>query len=472
MDALEYTPAWMLAEMVRQRRVSPVELTEHLLRRIERLNPRLNAYLTVAHQKALAAAQAAEAALRRGAGLGPLHGVPISIKDLLQTRDMPTTGGSLVFRESVPGEDAVVVERLRQAGAIILGKTNTPEFGLSATTENRLGDHCRNPWDTARTSGGSSGGAAAAVAAGLCPIAIGSDGGGSIRVPSAFCGVFGIKPTYGLVPQHGGFGGMALFAGVGPITRTVRDAALCLNIIAGHHPADPASLRQRPADFLAGLDASVKGLRVAWSPDLGLATVDPEVKEIARSAAYALEGLGCSVEEAAPDAGEPFAIHNLITMTDEYAAVGHLLEKHADQLVTHVRVVLERGSQVPAYEYSRALRSLERFRMRMADFFDRYDLLLTPATAVPAFPVGQRPRTIAGKEVDRMWGPFPFAPAFNLTGQPAASVPCGFTSQGLPVGLQVVARWGEDATLLRACAALEKARPWAHKVPPLDAPAA
>ncbi|MFQ5826915.1 MAG: amidase, partial [Dehalococcoidia bacterium] len=207
MDTLAYTPAWRLAQMVRQREVSPVELAEHLLRRIEGLNPRLNAYLTVAHEQAMFAAREAESAMGRGGELPPLHGVPVSIKDLIWTRGIRSTSGSAVYRDFVPVEDAAVVERLRRAGVIILGKTNTPELGLSATTENRLGDPCRNPWNMERTSGGSSGGAAAAVAAGLGAIAMGSDGGGSIRIPSSFCGVFGFKPTYGLVPHHGGVGG-------------------------------------------------------------------------------------------------------------------------------------------------------------------------------------------------------------------------------------------------------------------------
>ncbi len=263
---------------------------------------------------------------------------------------------------------------------------------------------------------------------------------------------------------------MELFATNGPISRTVRDAALCLNIISGHDPRDPTSLRKQHPDFVAGMEGDVAGLRVAWSPDLGYGKVDIEVRTVAESAARAFEALGCHVDEATPATGEPFPIHNLITMVDECAANAVLVEQHGDMVTPHVRTVIEHGGRVTGAEYSRALRALEHFRLQMAQFFERYDVLLTPATAVTAFPLGQRPRTIGGEEAHRLWGPSVFSPAFNLTGQPAASLPCGFSAEGLPVGLQVVAGWGEDSMLLRACAAFEKSRPWADKVPPLDDP--
>lgn len=468
MDTLAYTPAWKLAELIRRKKLSPVELTDHLLRRIDRINPRINAYLTVAHEQAMAAARAAEAALTHEDKLPPLHGVPVSIKDLVWTKGLRTTAGSLIYKDFVPEQDATLVERLRQAGVIILGKTNTPELGHSVTTENRLGDDCRNPWNAERTSGGSSGGAAAAAAAGLGPLAIGNDGGGSIRIPAAFCGVFGFKPTNGLVSNYGCLGDMDLFAAAGPIARSVRDAALCLNLIAGHDPRDAQSLRQKHPDFVRALSRGVKGLRVAWSPDLGYARVEPEVLAAAKSAAYVFEDLGCHVEEATPATGEPFSVHNLITMTDDCAAISDLEEKHGDLMMGYVRSVVQHGRKVSGAEYSKALRALERYKAQMADFFERYDLLLTPATAVSAFPVGQRPRTINGAPVDRLWGACPFSPAFNMTRQPAATVPCDLSKDGLPLGLQIVAPWGHDAMLLRACAAFEESRPWADKTPPLD----
>jgi len=466
-DSLLFTPVTGLAQLIKARKLSPVELVDRILKRIGELNPKLNAYLTLAEDEARSTARAAEAAVILGDELPPLHGVPLSIKDLRFTKGMVTTGGSLVFRDFVPDEDCVAVERLRRAGAILLGKTNTPEFGLSATTENRLGDHCRNPWHLERTAGGSSGGAAAAVASGLGPLALGSDGGGSIRIPSGFCGVYGLKPTRGRVPRYGGFGGFESFSDIGPIARTVRDAALMLSVMAGYDPRDPTSLREQPPDYVGASDGELQRLRIAWSPDLGYARVDPEVRSTAQSAAHAFESLGCEVEEATPAIDDPFPIFSPIMLADQYAACGHLLQEHAAELVPYVKSTLRNGAEVPGFRYSQTLLALERFRMQMADFFEHYDLLLTPTNAVPAFPVGHRPEEIDNQKVDTLWGPFPFTVPFNLTGQPAANLPCGFSAEGLPIGLQVIGRWGEETTVLRASAAFERARPWADRTPSL-----
>jgi Asp-tRNA(Asn)/Glu-tRNA(Gln) amidotransferase A subunit family amidase len=465
---LAYTPAWRLARLIRRGRLSPVELTTFFLDRIEGGNPQLNAYLTVDREGALRQAQAAETTLAKGGHLPPLLGVPVSIKDLIFTAGLRTTSGSLVYRNHVPDQDAVVVERLRRAGAVILGKTNTSEFGLSATAENLLGDDGRNPWDVTRTSGGSSGGAAASVAAGLGPLAIGSDGGGSIRIPASFCGVYGFKPTYGTVPSHGGFSSMPAFSHQGPITRNIRDAAEVLNVVAGHDPRDSNARRTRPRSFTRGLRRGVRGLRVAWSSDLSYAWSDPEVLELTAAAARTFEALGCVVEEATPEIGEPFSGFGPIVGADAFASLGRLLETDGDSLTQYARRTLERGREVTGAEYSRALRSVEKIRSTMAGFFDDYDLLLSPATAVPACPCNERPSVVAGQPVGSLWGPFPFSVPFNLTGQPAASIPCGFTKGGLPVGLQVAGRLGEDVTVLRASAAFEEARPWAQHRPGPD----
>ncbi|MBI3953663.1 MAG: amidase [Chloroflexi bacterium] len=467
---LAFAPAHQLASLIRRRKLSPVELVDIYLERIDRLNPRLNAYLTVCHDLARAAARDAEAAVMRGEELPPLHGVPVPIKDLNWTQGVRTTGGSLAYKDFVPDDDGAVVERLKQAGAIVIGKTNTSELGQSATTENRLGDDCRNPWDPACTSGGSSGGAGAAVAAGLAPLAQGSDGGGSIRIPAGFCGVYGIKPTQGRVPGGGSMGGMPLFSQSGPLSRAVRDAALLLAAIAGHDPRDPASLRETPPDFVAAFRRGKRSgpWRIAWSPDMGYAAVDPVVRQAAEAAARVFEGLGHKVEEATPPIDDPFAVFGPIILADEFAVSGHLLEEHAHELMPYVRAALERGQDIRAHEYSKALRGLERIRLQMAEFFDLYDLLLTPTLAVPAFPVGERPRLIAGVKVSALWGAFPFTMPFNLTGNPAASLPCGFSPAGLPIGLQVVGRCGEEATVLRASVAFEEARPWAARRPPVS----
>ncbi|MBI2165683.1 MAG: amidase [Chloroflexi bacterium] len=469
-EELAFTPAWRLREMIATRDVSPVELVKLFLERIDRLNPRLHAYLTVMGELALTQAREAEKALASGPDkLGPLHGVPVSIKDLEATRGIRTTFGSLIFQEHVPEEDSIVVERVRRSGAIVMGKTNTPEFGLLGTTENRLGDACRNPWDPERTSGGSSGGAATALASGLCPLAVGSDGGGSIRIPSSFCGVYGIKPTQGRVPRYGGVGRPAanLFSQSGPMSRNVRDAALLLQVLSGYDKRDPTSLREPVPDFVGSLNQGVKGLRIAWSPDLGYAAVEPEVVDVARRACLSFQGLGCLVEETAFAVDDPFRHFWAIFSATAYASYGHLLDSHAGDMTPYGRDTLEHGAGVTGAEYSRSLRYVQVVQNQMTDMLEQYDLLMTPTMAVAAFPVGERPEAIGGRAVDPDWGFLPFTFPINMSGQTAASVPCGFTSHGMPVGLQIIARAGAEELVLRASAALEEARPWAHLRPPL-----
>jgi len=301
-NELAFAPATEVRRLIADGAVSPVELAELFFDRIDAHDSKLNAYLTVSRDLALDAAREAERAVARGDELGPLHGVPITIKDLEMTAGVRTTSGSLLFKDRVPHVDSAVVERVKAAGAIILGKTNTPEFGLLGHTQNRLGDHCRNPWDTERTTGGSSGGAGAALAAGLCSLATGSDGGGSIRIPASFCGVYGIKPTQGRVPAYTGTPAPPLanlFSQSGPMSRTVRDSALLLQVLAGHDPRDVGSLRDTPQDYLAAVGADIGGLRMAWSPDFGHAAVDPEVADTASRAARVFAAIGSRLHRRA-----------------------------------------------------------------------------------------------------------------------------------------------------------------------------
>ena len=450
-----------LAQLIASRKVSPVELTESCLRQIDALNPTLNAFLTVCGDEAMESAREAEASA--GPDTPPLHGIPIAVKDLEATKGVRTTFGSLVFKDWLPDEDSIIVERLKKAGSIVLGKTNTPEFGESTSTENRLGDDCRNPWDPTRTSGGSSGGSGAALASYMCPLATGSDGGGSIRIPSAFCGVYGIKATHGRVPTRDN--GWALFSDPGPMSRTVRDAALMLNLVSGHDPGDSLAIRSAPPDFTDALDGEVRGLRIAWSSDLGFGVVDPEVLSVTREMAEAFEDMGCELEDATPESGAPFEIFGTIVIVEDYVASGVLLKSHPDDLMGYVKSTIEAGSRATGADYARAMSDLWKFRARMEDFFQTYDLLLLPTTAVPAYRIGQRPREIMGQQVNKLWGATPFTASFNLSGNPAASIPCGFSSDGLPIGLQIVGRGGDEMTVLRASAALERARPWADRVP-------
>jgi aspartyl-tRNA(Asn)/glutamyl-tRNA(Gln) amidotransferase subunit A len=462
--------AWELRERIAKKQVSPVELTDLLLRRIQELNPKLNAYVTVTADEARAMAKRAEQAVVKGEKLGPLHGVPISVKDLFFMKGVRNAAGSLFFKDYVPQEDAVVVERVRKAGAIILGKTSTPEFGLSGVTETKLGEPCRNPWDTARTSGGSSGGAGAAVAAGLGPIAIGSDGGGSIRLPSSFCGVYGIKPTQGRVPRQGSVGkpGYSINSCIGPMTWTVRDAALLLQVLAGPDSRDPGTIRQQPPDYLANLDQGVKGMRIAWSSDLGYTPVDPEVAQATKRAAQAFQELGATVEEAPVKLDDPMTPFFTCFCVGAYTSYGYLLDEDPEKLTDYARMCILRGKDIMAADYSRALRYFQVVTGQMHDLLAKYDLLMTPTLCVPAFRFDKRPTVIAGKKVDSFLGWIGFTFPFNMTGHPAANVPCGFSSEGMPIGLHVVGRWGDEVMVLRASAAYEKARPWGAKRPPVS----
>ena len=470
-DDLAFTPALELRELITTKRVPPVELTELYLRRIERLDSSLNSYLTVAHDQAMRAAKAAEAAVLRGDPLGPLHGMPIAVKDLQMTKGLRTTGGSLLFKDRVPDEDSAVTERVRQAGAVILGKTNTPEFGILGATENRLGDDCRNPWNTERTSGGSSGGAGAALAAGLCPLATGGDGGGSIRIPASFCGVYGIKPTQGRVSNYITASATPLanyLTQQGAMSRTVRDSVLLLQVMAGYDSRDPGMLSEAPGDYLAAADRDIKGLRIAWRSDYGYAAVDPEVVEVTSEATGTFEQLDCSVDESNLTFDSPVDPWRVLFVTNAFAAYGHPLETHADQLTWYARESIEGGKAITGADYARALGQRNRMRAQVADLFGNFDLLLTPTMPVTAFPVGQYPRQIGGREVTPVWGFIALTHPINTVGHPAATVPCGFSADGMPIGLHIIGRRGDEETVIAASAAFERARPWAQHRPPVS----
>ncbi len=464
---LAFTPASELRRLLDTRQVSSVEVTELFLRRIEEFNPILNAFLTVTGDEAVASAKEADERISRGEGEGSLLGIPISIKDLEITKGIRSTMGSLAFKDLVPDQDSATAERVRRSGAIILGKTNTPEFGLSGTTENRLGEACRNPWNTERTSGGSSGGAAAALAAGLCSLATGSDGGGSIRIPSSFCGLFGIKPTLGRVPRYGGVGNPSpnLTSQSGPMARNVRDAAMLLQALAGYDSRDPGAMRETPPDFISAVGQGARGLRMAWSTDLGYAAVDPEVARVTAKGAKVFEELGCVVEDTDLSLEHPMDGFLSIFCAGAYLSYGKVYEEHKDLLTDYVRENLALGKRTSGADYAKGLLAAHVMQSRIDDLMEKYDLLLTPTMAVTAFPVGQFPQTIDGADVAPRWGYMPFTPVFNLTGQPAASVPCGFSDDGMPIGLHIVGRRGEEATVLRASAAFEESRPWSHLRP-------
>ncbi len=468
---LAFIPAWKLLERINSKDLSPVEITQYFLDRIEQLNPRLNAFLTVCGEEALTAAKKAEQKLVKGEATGSLHGLPVPVKDLNVTKGIRTTRGSIAYKDSVPDEDDIIVERIKAAGGIVIGKTNTPEFGHRGTTENMISAPCRNPWDTDRTPGGSSGGAAAALAAGMCSIATGSDGGGSIRIPASFSGLYGIKPTQGrvarLYPSPGGWG---QFGQNGPLSRNVRDSVLLLSVMAGPDDRDPTCLQELPPNFNDAFNGDVRGLRIAWSPDYGYLPVDPQVAACTKAAVGIFQNLGAHVDEVTPPIPGDTILETFLVLfaSDNLANNGTLLDTMPDQLTPTYRTMLETARSFTSDQVMKALHALEWHRAKMRDFFNQYDLLISPTMAVPAFPIEQFPDTIGGHSVDPLWGFTPFTYPINMSGQTAASIPCGFSKEGLPIGLHIVGPKGAEVAVLRASLAFEEAMPWAETLPPVS----
>lgn len=464
-----------LAARIRAKQLSPVEVVEAVLERMALLEPDLHAFCTPAPELARAAAKEIEGDVVAGRELGALAGVPVSIKDLIFTKGLRTTSGSIVFRDFIPEEDDVAVERLKAAGAIILGKTNTAEFGYSATGHNPLFATTCNPWNLAMTPGGSSAGAGAAIATGLGPIALGSDGGGSVRVPASHCGVYGFKPSMGRIPlypgardeRYPGASGWESLECYGPLTRTVADAALAVSVMAGPDLRDRHSLPREPIDWRATGQGDVRGLRVAFTEDWGYLAVDPEVRRIAREAARVFEqDLRCVVEEEHPGWEDPAATFAAIMIAEtDLRGMRELIAKAGTQMSTHMVDLMTRPWT--AEDFTNANLARKSIANKMWRLMSRYDLLLTPAVCVPPFALHmQGPEKIDGRYVSpTAWigATFPI----NLTGQPAASVPAGWTADNLPVGVQIVGRHLDDATVLRASGAFEAACPWQHRWPPL-----
>src|SRR5438105_2890506 len=446
-DDVVWRSAVECAALIRRKELSPVELTEAVLARIDAVNPHLNAFCLVAHDVARRLAREAEIAVMKGEPLGLLHGVPVSVKDVLFTRGMRTTGGSRFYADLIPEHDAVSVGRLKAAGAVLLGKTTTSEFGHKAVTESPLFGVTRNPWDLTCTPGGSSGGAAAAVASGLGPIGLGTDGGGSIRIPAAFCGLVGFKPSYGRVPEYPSFPGWDHVSHTGPLTRTVRDAALALDVISGGDDRDPTSLPSEAGSYLEACDRDIRGLHVAWSADLGYARVDPVVQALCENAAAEFETLGCHVEVVNPaweNLEEPFGT---MLAAQFHAAFGQQIAEHESEVDPTLAKFVARGASVSTRDYLLARARMREFWQEALAFLARFDLLITPTVAVPPFAADAKPpREIAG-EHGSVLGWMPFTYPFNITGQPAASIPAGWTAENLPVGVQIVGQRHADATV-------------------------
>ncbi len=444
---------------------SPTEATRAVLDRIERLNPVLNAFALVAAEEALAAAAASTQRWHAGAPAGPLDGVPVTIKDLILTKGWPTVRGSRTVDPHQPWEvDAPVTARLREAGAVLLGKTTTPEFGCKGETNSPLTGITRNPWDPSRTSGGSSGGTAAAVAAGLGPAGIGTDGAGSVRIPAAFCGNVGLKPSFGRVPAHP-LSPFGTVSHIGPHTMSVEDAALMMNVMKQPDPRDWTSLPFDPIDYLAGLDDGIAGVRIAYSPTLGYASnVDREIAAAVDAAVQELASLGAVVETVDPGFDDPLPITTGLWFTGAWTLWNTLTPAQQELTDPDFAAEARLGEPMTSLEVQRLVLRRGDLGSRMRQFMQRYDLVVTPSVAVAAFeaqPAGHTPFDPEG-----MLGWTPFSYPFNLTQQPACTVPCGLTADGLPIGLQLVGPMFGDALVLRSARAFEQVRPVQR--PPLD----
>ena len=455
-----------LGPLYASRKLSPVEVAKDALDRIERFEPEINAFVVRDAEVTLAMAEASQARWLKGAALGPLDGVPVTIKDNIAIAGWPMRRGSAISSDAPWTDDAPAAARLREAGTVFLGKTTMPEYGWKGVGDSPLSGITRNPWDTTTGPGGSSAGAASCAALNLGCIHIGTDGAGSVRIPAAFSGVVGLKPTYGRVPAYP-VSTMGFLAHLGPLTRTVTDTALAMNAIGRPDVRDMTAMTDQPPDYVAALKGGVKGLRLAWSPRLGGdVTVDPEIAALTREAARAFRELGATVEEVDPGFADP--IETLMTIWSAGAALA-LRSTDADgrsQMDPGLVAVAEAGERVPGSAYVDALLNQRNaLALHMAQFHARFDLLLTPTLPLPAFAVGANtPAHGAYGDDWTRWTPFTYP--FNITQAPAISLPCGLTRAGLPAGLQLVGAFGRDELVLRAAAAFESARPFAR----VDAP--
>ncbi|MCU0494007.1 MAG: amidase [Chloroflexaceae bacterium] len=453
-----FLPAVELARRMRQRELSAVEVIEAHLAQIERVNPQVNAIVTLTAGQALADARAADAALAQGEAIGPLHGLPVVHKDLHLTKGVRTTFGSPIYADFVPEEDELIVARLKQAGAISLGKSNTPEFGAGSQTFNPVFGATRNPYDLSKTCGGSSGGAAVALACGMAALADGSDMGGSLRNPASFNNVVGLRPAAGRVPTWPSEAGWATLSVQGPMARSVADLALMLSVIAGPDPRVPIALATPGSSFAQPLGQDVRGLRLAWAGHIPGVPIDSRVTKVLESQLPVFGELGCVVEEAVPDFSDADEVFKIMRAWSFERSYGELMQTHRHQMKDTVIWNIEQGQRLTGPQLGWAERARTALFGRMHDFFQRYDFLLLPVTQVPPFPVEQLYITeINGEQLATYVDWMRSCYYISATGLPAISLPCGFTAEGLPVGLQIVGRHQDEWGLLQLAHAFEAA---------------
>ncbi len=456
------------ARLIRTKELSPVDLVESVLRQIERIDRRVNAYITVMGESALDAAREAEAEIARGNHRGPLHGIPIALKDIVYTKGIRTTAGSKILKDFVPREDATVTTRLRQAGAIIVGKTNMHEFAFGPLNTNPHYGDAHNPWDLERVTGGSSGGSAAAVAASMASAALGTDTGGSIRIPAAFCGVFGIKPTYGRVSRYGVTPCAWSLDNVGPLTKTAEDSALVLSAIAGWDPRDPASSRRPVPDYAATLSRSVAGLKVAVLREYVTDPLEPEVAAGFQAALEVLRGLGMAVEElSVPEVEVAIGASTAILFAEVTAYHQENMRSRPQDFGPDVRARLEQGSMIAATDYVNGQRVRRMLIDRFRALMKQYDALVCPTEPAIAPRLDQEMVQYEGYSEPRGATATRHTRLFNLTSQPAASVPCGYAPNGLPIGMQIATAPFDEATALRIAHAYQQATEWHLRIPQL-----
>lgn len=446
-----------MAEDLRAGHLSAREIMEAHLARIESVNPKVNAIVTLHAEQAMAAAAAADEAQARGEILGPLHGLPVAHKDLIPTKGIRTTYGSKVHENWIPAYSALIVERQQQAGAISIGKTNTPEFGAGSQTFNAVFGATRNPYDLSKTCGGSSGGSAVALATGMVPLADGTDMGGSLRCPANFCNVVGLRPSAGRVPQVPALDAWETLSVAGPMARSVSDLALYLSVIAGPDARDPLAIAEDGARFRAPLARDFKGVRIAWSPTMGGLPVDRRVTQVIDAQRHAFENLGCIVEDACPDFRDA---HDIFMALRGYAfesKLGAVMDQHPGVLKDTIVWNIEEGRKLSASQLARISKLRTALFQRMHEFMQKYDFIVLPVNQVPPFPIEQQYITeIDGVHMESYIEWMKSCYLITATGHPAISVPCGFTDDGLPVGLQIVGRHQADFALLQIAHAFEQ----------------
>jgi len=468
MEAIYKKPAYELAKLIQAKELSPTQLMSATLERIEAVNPQLNAFVALRPDEAMAEAKVLEKRIKDGDTPGPLAGIPIGVKDLEDVKGMATTFGSIPYAQNRAARDSVQVSRLKAAGAIVVGKTNTPEFGFTGFTKNRLFGVTKNPWDTTRTPGGSSGGSAAAVASGMVPLATGSDAGGSVRIPCAYSGCFGFKPTYGRIP----FGPvdrllMTRTWNMGPIARTVTDAALYLDCAAGYHPTDPQSLPKPERSFVTALSRLKPGLKIGFSPTLGYARVEGEILKPVKAATRVFAEMGHHVEDwdgRFPDVTE---VWSRLTNLEVYGQVHEDLEEIRPELNRTLASAMDLAKEMTCDNLLENQKTQSEFNRALEAYFDQYDLLLTPTVPTEAFGAkGPPPTEIDGEVVPILWA-VAFTYPFNVSGHPAATIMAGLTPAGLPAGLQIIGPRHQDERVLQAAYAFENATSWMDQWPPI-----